>query len=208
MTIDATDGRGSEGSERTDNMTVFGTSMATLFAGFFFVLCAWYLGPYPDFTLRGLVVPIDSIVGWLFYGIAAVCIVFSVGFWGVAMREAPEMATFFKAFWGGGEEGWRYASQSAVFLGIAAFLHLVFVTALGASGLIAWIVQFPILFAAFFGMVMLAFACDSFFVKPTIRSVAGNKNDTRTYVENVRKRATVAIPILIALIALLVEILK
>ncbi len=55
---------------------------------------------------------------------ALVCFMFFVGFWGVGMRESPEMGTFLKAIWGGVDRGWRYLGRTTLFVVLAGAVHL------------------------------------------------------------------------------------
>lgn len=199
--------KGKNRSNRTE-ATSFGTSIIALFVGLFFVFCPWYIGPYPEFSIRDTTIPVQAIIQWIFYLLGAVCFIFAFGFWGVAMRNSPQMGQFLKAFWGGGEEGWQYTSQSAVFLGIAFFLHLFFMTFLNLDGILEWIVEPFVIVALFFGVVMLGFACDSFFIKPTLANASSGEEKLRFFVEQVRKRATIIIPICIAIAAVIVELYK
>ena len=198
-------------------MTEFGTSLACLFAAVFFIFCGWYLGPYPDLAIAGYTVPLNGLVKWGCYILAAVLFVFFLGFWGVAMRNAPEMCRFFKAIWGGGEQGWQYASQTMFFVILAFVLHLLVallfylsdaVTWLGWLRFVAWGMQLPVMVFAFFAFVLFAYACDAFFIRPILDMTSEGGEKFRTLVDNVRKRGAILLPILVALITLYVEILK
>lgn len=195
--------------------TEFGVSLMCLFLTGFFVFCALYLGPYPDLTVRGFTVPVSAVVNWFSYILAVVCFVFFVGFWGVAMQKSPEMGEFFKSIWGGGERGWHYSTQTVALLAAAFLAHLLAALLFYLSGLagwlfwleyLAWVVQLLVIVLALFATVMLGFACDAFFIRPILERTAEGGTAFQVLVENVRKRATVIVPILIALITLLVEV--
>lgn len=195
--------------------TDFGTSLATLCVGLFFVFCAFYLGPYPDLAAGRYTVPVGAVVWWGCLVMAAVCFVFFAGFWGVAMSNSPEMGRFFKEIWGGGEQGWQYLSQTALLVVAGFAVHLVYALLmflvgaadwLGWLRYVAWVVQFPVLAFALMAAVSFANACDAFFVRPILESTATGGEKYAALIDAVRKRGVVVIPILIALIALYVEI--
>ena len=69
-----------------------------------------------------------------------------------------------------------------------------------------WIFRILYLGAGFFFVVLLAFAIDAFFIKPILNSAAADQETFDSHVDRFKKRATVVIPILIALIALIIEL--
>lgn len=201
-------------SRITDDITEFGTSLACLFVSVFFVFCAVYLGPYPNLTLGTISLPINSIVKWGCFVLAVVCFVLFIGFWAVAMGNAPQMSQFFKAIWGGGERGWHYASQTVVLLIVAFVIHLFAAllsylgettSRLGWLEYVAWSAQLPVIILALFAFVMLAYSCDAFFIRPILNTTSEGGKRFQTLVDNVRKRGTVVIPILLALVTLYIE---
>jgi len=190
-------------------MTTFGTSLGALFVAVFFVFCAFYIGPYPA--------PFGSIVKWGCLILAAVCFVFFLGFWGVGMRESPEMGTFFKAIWGGGDRGWRYLGQTTIFVVLAFVVHLVVsglyylsehVVWLGWAKYIAWFVEWGVVVFALFASVLFAYAFDAFFISPILEKTAKGGDALDALIQTVRVRGAVVVPIVLALIALWVEIFR
>jgi hypothetical protein len=213
---DKPDGQ-AQGGQDVDEPTDFGTSVMCLFLAGFFVFCALYLGPYPDLAVGDLTVPVSALVKWGCYILAGVCFVLFVGFWGVAMQRSPEMGTFFKSIWGGGERGWQYASHTAWLLGAAFLLHLCTALLFYLSGLVrwlswlkyvGWVVQWPVVILALFASVMLGYAFDAFFIKPILQRASEGGEPFRELVQTVRVRGTVIVPLLIALITLYVEIFR
>ncbi len=207
--------RSSRDKHRRHDLTEYGTSIICLFVSVFFVFCALYLGPYPNPTILDFTVPVGSVVRWGCYILAAVCFVFFLGFWGVAMRNSPEMRTFFRSIWGGGEQGWQYSAQTVFFLVFAFFVHLVATLLFYLSHrfgwlfwleYVGWLVQVIVAIFLLFASVMLGYACDAFFIKPVLESTSKGGKAFQSLVDNVRKRAIVIVPILIALITLFVEV--
>lgn len=203
---------GTEGqSDRDqDDATTFGTALATLFVGVFFAFCAFYLGPYPA--------PLGGIVKWGCLLLAAACFVFFVGFWGVAMGESPEMWTFFKAIWGGGERGWLYLGRTTIFVVAAFTIHFVVVAVLFYlsehvdwlewAKYVAWVVEWVVVVLALFASVTLSYALDDFFIRPILEKTVQGGEVLDTLIQTVRTRSAVVVPIVIALITLWVEITR
>ncbi len=205
-----TNGTEEQSARERDEMTTFGTSLATLFVGVFFVFCAFYLGPYPA--------PFGSNAKWGCFLVAAVCFIFFLGFWGVGMRESPEMGTFFKAIWGGGDRGWRYLGQTTFLVVFAFSVHFIFVAGLYYLServdwfwwvnYIAWVGEKSVAVFAFFASVLFAFAFDAFFISPILEKTARGGDALDALIQTVRLRGAVVVPILIALIALWVEVFR
>jgi hypothetical protein len=198
-----------QGARERDEMTTFGTSLAALFVGGFFAFCAFYLGPYPP--------PLGSIVKWGGLLLATVCVVFFLGFWGVAMREAPEMGTFLKAIWGGGDRGWRYLGRTTLFVLLAGLVHLVvaglyYLSArfewLWWTKYLAWVGELGVAVFTLLASVQLAYALDAFFVSPILERTAKGGEALSDLVQTVRTRGSVVVPIVIALIALWMEVFR
>lgn len=204
-----------EDRQDTSDISEFGLSIACLFLSAFFIIFARYLGPESDFNIRSITVPIDAIVSWGFSILAIVLFVFFLGFWGVAMRNNPEMGRFFKTLWGGGEEGWRYVGQTVIVLVAIFILYLISSLLLYASeqvsflqwlGYLAWLVRLGLLILGVFATVLFAYTCDYLFVGPILNSTAQGGEVFQSFLNQVRKRLTVVLPILIALVALVIQL--
>jgi hypothetical protein len=204
-----TEGTEEQSARERDEMTTFGISLATLFGGGFFVFCAFYLGPYPA--------PLGSLVKWVCLILAVGCVVFGVGFWGVGMRQSPEMGTFLKAIWGGGDRGWRYLGQTTVFVAFGFAAHLMVaglyylsahVDWLGWVKYIAWVGELGVVVFALFASVLLAFAFDAFFISPILERTAKGGEALEALVQTMRTRGPIVVSITIALIALWVELFR
>ena len=146
---------------------------------------------------------------------AVVCSIFFAGFWGVGMGESPEMGTFLKAIWGGGDRGWRYLGRTTLLVFAAGVVHLAvaglnYLSAhvgwLAWVKYLAWVVELIVVVGALFTSVILAFALDAFFISPILEKTEKGGDALDSLIQTVRARSAVVVPIVIALIALWVEI--
>jgi hypothetical protein len=71
---------------------------------------------------------------------------------------------------------------------------------------VEWILKTVALIALFFAVALPAFTIDSFFVKPILRAASSDQQTFSAFVDVVRKRATIIVPILIALVTLIVDV--
>lgn len=201
--------------QNAHDISEFGSSIACLLLSIFSGLVARYLGPGSGFSFQQVNVPVDLIFSWFFYLLAAALFVFCLGFWGVAMRNHPEMSRFFRSLWGGGEEGWRYAGQSVFLLVAISLIHLIssllFYVSDQVSFLqwlvyLAWIVRLGIIVLGVFAAVLLAYTFEHLFIKPILNSTLKGGETFYSLLNQVRKRLTVVLPILIALGALVLQL--
>jgi hypothetical protein len=152
------------------------------------------------------------------YFLVAAGFIFFLGFWGVAMSESPEMGTSFKAIWGGGDRGWRYLGQTTFLVVFAFSIHFIFVAGLYYLSkrfdwfwwvkYIAWVGELGVAVFALFASVLFAYAFDAFFISPILEKTARGGDALDALIQTVRVRGAVVVPIVIALIALWVEIFR
>lgn len=203
---------------RRDNLTYFGQGIGWLFGGSFFLLCAWYLKTLPTTEFLGVDLYWEKAANTFFYALTGIFFLLSFVFFALAPRENPGMGRFLKSLIGGGEDGWRYAFLTAFAAGFAAAFYGISLLVpdnpaefgdpawVGWIAVVDWFFRILYLVAGFFSVVLLAFAIDSFFIKPMLNVASADQATFDSHVDRFKKRAIVVIPILITLVALIVEL--
>jgi hypothetical protein len=79
---------------------------------------------------------------------------------------------------------------------------------LGWVKYLAWMGELVVVVFALFASVMPAYALDAFFVSPILEKTAKGGEPLQALIQTVRARSAVVVPIVIALVALWVEVFK
>jgi hypothetical protein len=202
---------GSQDDSSHEDLTDYGQGIGWMFGGVFFLLCAWFLEPLPHVKFLGVDLYFERAGNLLFCIFAVICLLLSFGFFARAPNNHPGLGRYLKTMLGGGEEGWRYAFLTTFAGAVASSFYGISLLVPGESGWLEWVewlLKAFSLVAGFFIVALLAFTIDNFFIKPMLNSTSEDQSTFDAHVERFRRRATVIIPILIAVIALFLELRK
>jgi hypothetical protein len=195
----APDNNSKDEKEKKNRFTELGTAFLCLGMAILLFTAPWYFAPRElvgDFA--------GPILSTLSYIAAAVFLVFVMSFAAAAFKNHPELRQILPGA-GESEDGWQGVFGAATFAAIASSIHFIFITTLGAEGLISVPPRIAVYFFFLMALVMAGQALDGFVVRPLMARLSNGGTAPDPLARRVRKIGT-AIAVAITLLAAAAQI--
>lgn len=145
----------------------------------------WYFAPRE--LVGNIAGPILSTTSYI---AGTIFLIFVISFASAAFKKHPELKSILPGA-GASEDAWQGVFGAATFIAIASSIHFVFITTLGAQGLISVVPKIAVIFFLLMAIVMAANAIDGFVVRPLIASLSEGGSNPDPLAKRVRKIGTV-----------------